>query len=61
MIVGVVVIVLAVGIIALSLLQLRGAIPIVGRTRANNVSSYINLLVGLFLIALGVLRVTGLL
>lgn len=61
MIVGIVVIVLAVGIIALSLLQIRGAIPIVGRTRANNVSSYINLLVGLFLIALGVLRVTGLL
>lgn len=61
MIVGIVVIVLAVGIIVLSILQLRGAIPVVGRTRASNVSSYINLLVGLFLIALGVLRVTGLL
>jgi hypothetical protein len=57
MIVGIVVVLLGLGSIAVGGLQLSGAVPI--RHRAGSFSAYVNIAAGIFLIALGVLRLMG--
>lgn len=61
MIVGIVVGLLGVGAVALGVLQLSGAVPLMRRAGAGAYSAIVNIVVGLFLVALGVLRVKGLL
>lgn len=58
MIVGIVVAVFGVGAITLGAAQLSGALPVVHRGAFSAVT---NIVVGVFLIALGALRVKGLL
>lgn len=60
MIVGLVVAVLGVGAIALGAWQLSGATPM-ARLRHGAFSAVTNIVVGVFLIALGALRLKGLL
>lgn len=58
MIVGIVVAAFGVGAIILGALQLSGALPAV---RRGAFSAFMNIVVGVFLIALGALRLKGLL
>ena len=58
-IVGLLVVLLGLGLLALGSLQLSGAVPILRRT--GTFSACVNVAAGLFLIALGVLRLKGLL
>ena len=60
MLIGIVVILFGVGTIVVGGLQLAGVLPRVRRT-GGTFSSYVNVGVGVFLIALGVLRLKGLL
>jgi hypothetical protein len=58
-IVGLIVVLLGLGLLALGSLQLSGAVPILRRT--GNFSAWVNVAAGIFVIALGVLRLKGLL
>ena len=58
-IVGLIVVLLGLGLLALGSLQLSGAVPILSRT--GTFSACVNVAAGIFLIALGVLRLKGLL
>jgi hypothetical protein len=58
-IVGLIVALLGLGLLALGSLQLSGAVPILRRT--GTFSACVNVAAGIFLIALGVLRLKGLL
>lgn len=60
MVIAIVVAVLGLGAIALGGLQLCGVVPVV-RRRAGTFPAYMNVLTGLFLIALAALRLKGLL
>ena len=59
MIVGIVVALFGVGAIVLGAIQLAGRVPVV--RRAGTFSAYMNVVVGIFLIALGALRIKGVL
>lgn len=59
MIVGIVVALFGLGALVLGSLQLGGALPIM--RRAGAYSAYMNIVVGIFLLALGALRIKGLL
>jgi hypothetical protein len=58
-IVGLIVALLGLGLLALGSLQLSGAVPILRRT--STFSAWVNVAAGIFLLALGVLRLKGLL
>ena len=58
-IVGLIVVLLGLGLLALGSLQLSGAVPILRRT--GTFSACVNVAAGIFVIALGVLRLKGLL
>jgi hypothetical protein len=58
-IVGLIVVLLGLGLLVLGSLQLRGAVPIL--RRAGTFSACVNVAAGIFLLALGVLRLKGLL
>lgn len=61
MIVAIVVGLLGVGAVALGVLQLSGIVPLMRRAGAGAYSAIVNIVVGLFLVALAALRVKGLL
>jgi hypothetical protein len=58
-IVGLIVVLLGLGLLVLGSLQLSGAVPILRRT--GIFSACVNVAAGIFVIALGVLRLKGLL
>ncbi len=61
MVVGIIIALFGLGAITLGALQISGALPTTRRGGGlGNISGYVNIAVGVLLIALGVLRVKGL-
>jgi len=57
--IGLVVVVLGLGALILGTLQVRGKLPVPRGVKLSPLSGAINMVIGVFLIALGVLRLAG--